>query len=196
VRLAHLGQRAGRAPFRLARADAEHPPFRAGSFDVVLASLLMFLLADPAQAARRHRALLRPGGRLVFTWNAGEDPRWLPVFAAVESRIPPATPPVGELLHRWPFTSVADVETMLSGAGYTGITTTTSQLGIRYEDPDQWWQSAWSRARRLAWQHIPVAERPAAREEAFALLEPIREPGGALIRAPRFACTSAVRPRG
>jgi ubiquinone/menaquinone biosynthesis C-methylase UbiE len=194
ARLAGLSP-AGRAPFRLARADAERPPFRAGSFDVVLASLLMFLLADPAQAVRRHRALLRPGGRLVFTWNAGEDPRWLPVFAAVESRIPPATPAVGELLHRWPFTSVADVETMLSGAGYTSIATTTSQLGIRYEDPGQWWQSAWSRARRLAWQHIPVAERPAAREEAFALLEPIREPGGAVIRAPRFACTSALRPR-
>jgi hypothetical protein len=51
-----------------------------------------------------------------------------------------------------------------------------------------------ARARRLAWQHIPAAERPAAREEAFALLEPIREPGGAVIRAPRFACTSALRP--
>jgi hypothetical protein len=98
------------------------------------------------------------------------------------------------LLHRWPFTSVADVETMLSEAGYTGVSTTTSQLGIRYEHPDQWWQSAWSRARRLAWQHIPVAERPAARDEAFALLEPLREPGGAVIRAPRFACTCAVRP--
>ncbi len=198
------GKMLGRAAGRLARlgltrarltyGDVENPPFRTESFDVTLASLVMFLLADPARAVQRHLELLRPGGRLSFTWNAGEDPRWKPVFEAVEARIPAGAPPVEELLHRWPFTSVEDVEGMLAEAGYAGIRTTVSPLNIRYDRPDQWWDAAWSRARRLAWQRIPEADRPAAREEAFALLEDFQEPGGAVVRAPRFACTTAFRP--
>jgi len=50
----------------------------------VLASNVMFLLADPERAARRYAALLRPGGVFAFSWNVAEDPAWVPVIAAMD----------------------------------------------------------------------------------------------------------------
>ncbi|HEY7429242.1 MAG TPA: class I SAM-dependent methyltransferase [Streptosporangiaceae bacterium] len=65
--------------------DAEDPDFPDGSFDVVLASNVMFLLDDPERAARRYAELLRPGGVFAFSWNVAEDPAWVPVVAAVDA---------------------------------------------------------------------------------------------------------------
>ena len=72
----------------LARADATEPPYADGSADVVTASMMIFLLPDPARALRAWLRLLRPGGTLAFSWNIAEDPRWAPVIAAVDACVP------------------------------------------------------------------------------------------------------------
>ena len=58
--------------------DAEDPAYPDWSFDVVLASNVMFLLDDPERAARRYAELLRPGGVFAFSWNVTEGPGWVP----------------------------------------------------------------------------------------------------------------------
>lgn len=175
-------------------ADAENPPFPAASFDVILASLVLYLLPHPARAVRRYLTLLRPGGRLAFSWNASEDPAWRPVYQAVETHIPPGIQPLSELLYRWPFTAPEAMDKMLAQAGYAAITTQIQPLPIHYTGPAQWWEAGWSRARRLAWQHIPAGQRDAVRDKALTLLQPLREPDGSLTRTPHIAWTVAHRP--
>jgi SAM-dependent methyltransferase len=58
----------------VAQGGAERPDFVDGSFDAVLASLVMFILPDAAAAVRRYAALLGPGGRFGFTTFGAQDP--------------------------------------------------------------------------------------------------------------------------
>ena len=53
--------------FLAVRASADRVPFRAGSFDFVLARLVFQYVPDPVEAARQALSVLRPGGRLTVT---------------------------------------------------------------------------------------------------------------------------------
>jgi ubiquinone/menaquinone biosynthesis C-methylase UbiE len=56
------------------QGDASHPPYEAGSLDVVLTRHVLWALPDPADALARWTRLLRPDGRLVLIegrWSTG-----------------------------------------------------------------------------------------------------------------------------
>lgn len=60
--------RLGRAPVpvRLVEGVAEALPFRAASFEAVVATLVFCTVAEPVTAAREIARVLRPGGRFLF----------------------------------------------------------------------------------------------------------------------------------
>jgi len=60
-RLKELGR-----PVTLTHADAEHLPFRDGSFDAVYAFSLLWYLPNPARAVAEMCRVTRPGGIIVF----------------------------------------------------------------------------------------------------------------------------------
>src|ERR1700761_4593052 len=172
------------------RGDAARPPFAPASFGVVLASLVLYLLPDTRAALRNWRDQLRPGGRLGFSWGIRPDPRWSPVFAVVdafarragfESYVRRLGPP-------------AAMSADLAAVGYTGIEVATRTIDVHYTGPRQWWLASWAEAPRLAWQHIPAADRDAARRAAFALLDELREPDATLVRHVQVAFATAQRP--
>ena len=175
------------------RGNASRPPFAPGSFDAVLASLVLYLLPDPGATLRRWREILRPGGTVAFSWGIRPDPRWSPVFGAVDAYVKGADG-FGSYVGRPG--SPEEMTAMLDAHGYTGIRTSTHILLVRYTGPRQWWQASWAEAPGLAWQHIPDAGRDAARRAAFALLERMREPDGSLVRRVEMAYTVAHRPPG
>jgi ubiquinone/menaquinone biosynthesis C-methylase UbiE len=177
----------------LARADARHPPYAAQSFDAVVGSMMVFLLAEPLGAARAWLELLRPGGTLALSWNIAEDERWRPVVAAVDAHVPSGGG-FEALLHHAPFGSIADVEAMLSDAGYTMVTTTAQAAEARYTGPRQWWAVSWSQAPRIPWGRIPPHQQLVARNDAFRVLDSMRGPGGTLIRRSVIGYTAARRP--
>jgi ubiquinone/menaquinone biosynthesis C-methylase UbiE len=189
--------RPGGANIALARADAHAPPFPPGSFDLVASSMVMFLLAEPARAVRAWAPLLRPGGTLAFSWNVSEDPGWRPVIAAVDAHVSGSAAGGFEaLLHHPPFSSPDEVRAMLAAAGYGDISTTVATVESAYSGPRHWWATSWSSAPRLVWRHIPQDRRPAARGDAFRLLEAMRLPDGTLCRRSRIGFTVAHRCRG
>lgn len=67
-----LGARVARPP-TFALGDAVDPRFPARTFDAVTARYLVWTLRETAQALRRWRRLLRPGGRLAVV-----DSTWFP----------------------------------------------------------------------------------------------------------------------
>lgn len=50
----------------LVQAECEHLPFGDGTFDTVIATLVLCSVVDPHQALGEIRRVLRPGGRLLF----------------------------------------------------------------------------------------------------------------------------------
>jgi ubiquinone/menaquinone biosynthesis C-methylase UbiE len=184
----------GLARVGLARADAHDPPFAPESFDVVAASMVMFLLAEPVRAVRAWSRLLRPGGTLAFSWNVSEDPDWMPVLAAVDAHVP-GTRGFEALMHHPPLHSQDAVQAMLAQAGYTSVSTTVATIESGYSGPRHWWATSWSQAPRLVWRDIPEDRRAAARADSFRVLEALRGPDGTLRRHSLIGFTVASRGR-
>jgi len=178
---------------RAERGDASRPPLEAGKFDSVLASLVLYLLPDPCVALSSWLRLLRPGGTVAFSWGTRPDPRWSPVFRAVEAYAKGVDGFEAYVRRLGPPETIAG---LLAGCGYTGISITTEAVPVRYTGPRQWWDASWAEAPRLAWQHIPDGDRAAARRDAFALLARMREPDGSLVRQVEMAFAVARRPAG
>src|SRR6266545_3759605 len=179
------------ANVRVRLADAASPPFAPASFDAVLAGLVLYLLADPGAALRRWHELLTPGGTVALSWQLAPDPRWAPVYAAVD-RYATGSPGLDSYLGR--LGGPRQVEDLLRRCGYTEVTTTAGTVGVCYRGPRHWWDTAWSDAPRLSWQQIPTTTRDAARRDAFTLLDQLREPGGSLLHRPQIGYATARRP--
>jgi SAM-dependent methyltransferase len=84
--LARARHKAAGARATFARGDADRPPVRAGSVDVVLCRHVLWALPAPAAAVRRWLGLLAPGGRLVLVegrWSTGAGLRADEVRAAL-----------------------------------------------------------------------------------------------------------------
>ena len=173
------------------RGDASGPELAPASFDTVLASLVLYLLPEAGAALRSWRDLLKPGGTLGFSWGIGPDPRWTPVFSAVDA-FAKRTSGFESYVRR--LGSPVSMMEQLTACGYTAVTISTRTIHVHYTGPRQWWQASWAEAPRLAWQHIPDADRDAARRTAFALLEPMRESDGTLVRQVEMAFATAQRP--
>jgi ubiquinone/menaquinone biosynthesis C-methylase UbiE len=172
------------------RGDASRPPFAPASFDAVLASLVLYLLPDAGQALRNWLDVLKPDGTLGFSWGVRPDPRWSPVFAAVDAFAKAA----GFESYVRRLGSPGELTAQLAALGYTGIEVAVRTIDVHYTGPRQWWQASWAEAPRLAWQHIPDADRDAARRAAFARLDRMREPDGTLVRHVQMAFATATRP--
>jgi ubiquinone/menaquinone biosynthesis C-methylase UbiE len=59
----------------LQEADAQHLPFRDGSFDVVVCTLALSSIPDPGEAVREMYRVLRAGGRLVTVGHVASPHR-------------------------------------------------------------------------------------------------------------------------
>ena len=94
------------------------------------------------------------------------------------------------MLRRPPFGSVRDLQGLLAAADHRQITTRVHTLTLTYRTPEQWWAAARSQGPWAAcWRHI-TPERLETAQEAFALLDQLREPGGSNPRTMLFACTT------
>ena len=156
-----------------------------------LAGNLAQFLPHPITAITGWGSLLTGGGTLAFSWNLAEDPYWVPVLAAFDTAVPEGMTGFTAMLRRPPFGSVEDVQGLLAAAHCHQITTRVHTLTLTYRTREQWWAAAGSQGPWAAcWRHITPSRLETAQQEAFALLDQLREPDGSNPRTMLFACTT------
>ncbi|MFC1415344.1 class I SAM-dependent methyltransferase [Streptacidiphilus cavernicola] len=177
--------------------DAEDPGFPAGSFEVVLAGLMMFITPDPAAALTAARRVLAPGGRFGMSTFGPEDPAWQrPLRAALAAGGSAPGGPDDWRRDRSPgglLDTPERIAELLARTGFTETATVEEEHTTSYAEYGDWWTSLWSGGRRAALlRSIPEDRREAAREAAYAELDALAV-DGVLTRRTALRYTTAVR---
>lgn len=140
----------GFSSVRLARMPAERLALVSAGFDVVLAGFVVFWFAAPAAAFRELRRVLRPGGTFVSSMTYREDDRWswyAELLRAYDRRygcLRYSDSGQGNGLNQNP----QALENALRAAGFVGIDHRYEKLTLRYDGPEQWWESLFSHGTR------------------------------------------------
>jgi SAM-dependent methyltransferase len=165
--------------------DAQEPRLQAGTFDVVVSSLVVFFLPDPAAALRTWRAALRPGGRLgLATFADRDDERWAWLREVFPDRDPTATDQredTGD--DPGPFATDDRLHALLESTGYRTPVSRTREHVVTFTAPDAWLRWSWSHGMRMYWERTPEAVRPRAEAQAVEHLTRMAgEPDGLTLR--------------
>ncbi len=156
----------GLAQVRVGVADVsspeECPLVEAGAYDVVVSSLVLFFLPDPAAALRRWRPLLAGGGRLGFSTFRPWTPAWRAVegiftdYIDVAAQASTAMPQV--------FQDDATVDDLVRAAGFTDVRSEAVTYAIGFADVEQWRRWSMGTGMRALWAGTP----PEAHDEILA----------------------------
>jgi ubiquinone/menaquinone biosynthesis C-methylase UbiE len=183
---------AGLANLTATVGDAEAPPATPGVWDLIQSSLTLFFLPHLDVALARYRELLRPGGRLAFSWFGDDDPRWNEVYRTLVAEIPGSedTPrrPGGDA-----FSSPASIAEALERAGFREVTTEEVVMDVAVPSGAVWWEHQWTHGRRFTLERLEQLGRlESSRERTVAAVEALREEDGTLAWRPTIRHTVAV----
>jgi SAM-dependent methyltransferase len=183
--------------------DMEHLDVADASFDKVLCREALMLVADPTQAARESRRVLRPGGRAIFAvWGPPAENPWLGVLLdALSAQLGAPVPPPGM---PGPFALAENgaLAAILHGAGFHDVDVTPVAAPMQVDSFDAWWRIVPSLAGPVAAllaslpddmtstirTNAQAALRPCATESGYVIpglsLVGVGRHGGAAVRAP------------
>jgi SAM-dependent methyltransferase len=165
--------------------DAQAPDIHE-QFDVVMSSLVIFFLADPAAALRNWSDLLVENGRLaISTFGSPSDPRWdwiAPTMLSFAGKDAVVVGGIGarEPGRSGPFESTQSVEDLINANGFTDATSVVRRHETRFVDADQWLAWSWSHGGRGSWERVPEARRPEAEQLFRDRLAEMTEPDGSI----------------
>ena len=168
--------------------DAEAPSFPDGSFDALLAGLVLFFLPDAGSAVTRYARLLRPGGRLAlstFTERSAAERSLLErIKAALTPFLPePGGPPPSEPGAPPPEARLRSRESLvdvLSRGGFGQIAFTEQTVHVTLAGPEQYWDWMWSHGGRALLEQVPHGQTDAARAAFCAAVADRRGPDGTI----------------
>lgn len=170
------------------QAPAEDMPWADGSFDAVLAQLVISFVADGTAATGEMARLARLGGVVALCMWDEDGLDLAPPLRAARQVVAPADTPPPALPHR----SEAALRRLLTEAGLRQVETATLTVRSEYASFEEYWDAA--RAMRgpdSAWM-VDLDERrlTPGREAARAALG---SPAGAFVLEGRAAAARGVR---
>lgn len=150
--------------------DAMAPDVANASFDVVVSSLVLFFLPDPAVALEAWRDLLVPEGRIGVSTFGAQSERWRRVDAVFTPYLPKQLLDARASGTTGPFATDAGMEGLLSAAGFVDVRTSSSTVTARFRDVAHWAEWSWSHGQRVMWEMVPEDERADVRARAEEVL--------------------------
>ena len=117
-------------------AVAEQLPFPDGSFDVVLAQLVVHFMTDPVAGLAEMRRVAQPGGRVAAcVWDHGGDGGPLSAFWRAARDLDPDAPDERNM----PGVREGHLAELSEAAGLTDIEPSTLMVTVGFASFDQWW---------------------------------------------------------
>jgi SAM-dependent methyltransferase len=118
-------------------AGAESLPFDDGSFDAVLAQLVVHFLPDPVAGIREMRRVTREGGVLAAcVWDFGSGRGPLDLFWEEAAHVRPGTLDERGL----PGTQEGQLAAYLAAAGVVDVTAAELEVTLELPEFDTWWE--------------------------------------------------------
>ena len=143
--------------------DAANPGLPPASRDVIVSTMVLHMLPDPAQAVRTWTDLLVRGGWLGVSMFGATDAARARLQEVWEPFLPPALRP-SRRRDQGPFSSDEGVERLLREAGLTDVRTVHRRFEVVYRDADQLIEVSWSTGQRALWEAIPQQDHPVISE--------------------------------
>lgn len=174
--------------------DAAQPDLPPGTFDAILASLVLFFLPDPAAGLAAWASCLSTRGRLALTTFGPPDPRWDVIESVAREYTGGAatTRPPGSV--DGPFSSAERLGALVGAAGFTDVQSDERVHEVRFTGSKQWWDWQWSTGARYIWERVPPDRAAAARDAAKSAAQRVAgEPDGSLTWRPTIRYTTAIK---
>ena len=168
-------------------ADAARPGLADASFDLAVASLVLFFVPEPLVALRAWHALLVPGGRLGISTFGTRDVAWEQLDDVFTPFLPPQLLDARTSGTRGPFASDDGVADLLTQAGFVDVRTTHVAQSVTFTDAAQWHEWSRSHGQRTHWDAVPADRRADVLAAAAERLAATRD------RAGRCTLTQQVR---
>jgi SAM-dependent methyltransferase len=164
--------------------DASALPFDDASFDVVLASFVVFFLPDPTAALREWRRVLAPGGRLVISTWGGSDPRWQSWERPLRGSFVPEMDPARAqelgaalaLINR--FDNPEKLNDELGAAGFSDIAVAKHEIEFVFPDEQAWWDWNWSHGSRVFLEALSEDAQQRLRAQIEQAMQQVRNERG------------------
>lgn len=184
----------GLATVELIVADAGTPDLPSASFDLAVASLVLFFLPDPPAALRAWLDLLTPGGRLAVSTFGPRDDAWEQLDDVFTPFLPPQLLDARTSGTRGPFAHDAGVEELLAAAGFCDVRTTHVRQTVSFVDVEQWREWSWSHGQRTHWDAVPDDRRGDVLASAAPRLAAARDDAGRFTLGQDVRLTVGARP--
>lgn len=169
--------------------DAERPDFAPGSFDAVLAGLVVFMLPDPAGALRRYADLLADGGRIGFTTFGTPDENYDAAMRVLGSFVPGGMAPRSE--RQGAFGSREGIAELLVGNGFGPPDIAEITYESHVADLDSWLAWVWSHGTRHTLEQVPADRLDEATDAAKQRFAQARTPAGDYVIRTEVRFTTA-----
>jgi ubiquinone/menaquinone biosynthesis C-methylase UbiE len=188
-RMVDSARRAAQPNMDFERMDAQQLALPDASFDVVLCSLGLMYLPDPAQALREAVRVLRPGGRLALSvWGERARCGWAALFEIVDAEVSSEVCPLFFGLG-----SPDALARLCSSLGLHDVHERRLSTTLRYEDGAQACGAAFVGGPvALAWSRFPEATRQRVQARYLDALAPWRDGAGYQVPAEFVVVTAAV----
>ncbi|MCC6495017.1 MAG: methyltransferase domain-containing protein [Propionibacteriaceae bacterium] len=137
---------------RIELGDATAPAAGLGPVDLIVSSLVLFFLPDPAAAVRSWVDLLAPAGRLGVATFGPRDPVWERLDAVFVPYLPPELLDARTSGSRGPFASDEGVAGLLAAAGLREVRTRHFKQHLHLRDVGDWRHWSGSHGQRGMWE--------------------------------------------
>jgi len=145
------------------QADAHHLPFPDRTFDLVTSRFGVMFFADPVQALREARRVLKPGARACFlAWGPFEQPYWSSTMGVVARHVGgPAIAPGGA--DPFKFSAPGSLSAALQTAGFCDVEEETRTVPWTWPGTAE---EVWEQAQAVSAPFLPLLQRiPAAKRD-------------------------------
>ncbi|MGV8909682.1 MAG: class I SAM-dependent methyltransferase [Propionicimonas sp.] len=145
------------ATVRVDLGDATRPAADLGPVEVIVSSLVLFFLPDPAAALRRWTDLLAQGGRIGVATFGPRSPSWEQLDQLFDPYLPAQMLDARTSGARGPFASDAGVEGLLTGAGLVSVRTNHVEQRLTLTGVEDWRRWSSSHGQRGMWDAVGEA---------------------------------------